>query len=630
MLQGHTEALTAEPAGAALGELMPAKRSDLVVETLPDETLVFDPRSKTAHRLPDLVAWVFARADGVTQILRVVRAMRAERELGDDAPEVLAEILAELTRKGLLVHDLGSSRRAFMRQTSLLAALPAITSIVAPGPAAAVSIVGGISPVVRALPECSNTESYAAIDENPFRDTSLHPVSTFAVDVDTASYSNVRRFLRSGQLPPVDAVRVEEMLNYFRYDDPEPADGIPLACHAEMSECPWQPNHRLLRLGLQSQRIDSLSLPRRSLVFLLDVSGSMNAPDKLPLLRAAMGLLVETLRPEDQIAIAVYAGAAGLVLPPTPGSQAPTILAALDELQAGGSTNGGAGIELAYNVAARMARQGGHGRVILATDGDFNVGMASPGELVRLIERERQRGIFLSVLGFGTGNLKDSTMEQLADRGNGNYAYIDSLAEARKVLVREAGATLHTVARDVKIQLEWNPHEVQAYRLIGYENRLLAREDFDDDSKDAGEIGSGHHVTALYEVIESGQPSSARGASPLRYQQTAEPSELATSGELAHLKLRYQPPAGGPSQLTTWPLQRSNVQAPATATSDDFRLAAGVASFGMLLRRSPHLGAASWQLAHGLVTSTLAGDHAGYRQELMELIEEASSLADQA
>ncbi len=629
MLRGDTRPLPAAAGRPLLGDIMPLKRSDLVVEPMPDETLIYDPRSKTAHRVPLITAWILAHADGKSQIIDVLAAMKAELGVGDDADNMLTAALEELTRKGLLTSTTGSTRRAFVRHSSLLAAsLPAITSIVAPGPAAAVSITQGVAPVLRSLPEGLATESYDHFEDNPFRETALHPVSTFAVDVDTASYSNVRRFLRSGQLPPADAVRVEELLNYFRYDDPEPADASPLACHAELSECPWQPEHRLLRLGLQAQRIDRASLPPCSLVFLFDVSGSMHTVDKLPLLRAAMKLLVETLRPEDQVAIVVYAGAAGLVLPPTPGTEASTILAALDELQAGGSTNGGEGILLAYKTATKMARAGGIQRVILATDGDFNVGVSSRGELVRLIEHERARGVFLSVLGFGTGNLKDLAMEQLANHGNGNYAYIDSIAEARKVLVHEAGATLHTIAKDVKLQFEWNPREVQAYRLIGYENRLLDREDFEDDQKDAGELGAGHHVTALYELIEAGQTSPTQTAAPLRYQKSLEPADLATSGELGFLKLRYQPPSGGQSLLSTFPLERHEVEAPAAATSDDYRLAAGVACFGMLLRDSRHLGLSSWQLARELVTSTLAGDHDGYRQELIELIDEADGLAD--
>lgn len=613
-------------------ETMPRARRELIVNQLAGETLIYDPRSRTAHRLPEIAALVFRHADGETQMAAVVALLTEEAGGEAAAREMLGSVLADLEGKGLLesVARSGSTRRSFLsRGGQLAAALPVITSIVAPSPAAAVSVIG-IQRVLRCLPEGCSSEAYDHFEDNPFRDVRQHPVSTFAVDVDTASYSNVRRFLRDGQLPPADAVRVEELINYFRYEDPEPEDDTPLALSAELSECPWQPEHRLLRIGLQARKIPTRDLPPRNLVFLLDVSGSMHNPDKLPLLQAAMGLLVETLRAEDSVAIVVYAGAAGRILKPTSGSQSAEILAALDRLQAGGSTHGSAGIELAYRTAAANFSHGAINRVILATDGDFNVGVSSQGELVRLIEHEKQGGVYLSVLGFGTGNLQDSTMEQLADHGNGNYAYIDSLAEARKVLVREAGATLHTLARDVKIQVEWNPHEVQAYRLIGYENRLLSPEDFADDSKDAGELGSGHHVTALYQLVEPGLPSPARVAEPLRYQEASWPAATATSGELGMLRLRYQSPEIEPigeSQLRSWPLERSAVERPASATTDDYRLAAGVAIFGMLLRGSPHLGASTWETAHELVASTLAGDREGYRQELLELVAEASRLA---
>ena len=627
--------------------IMPRRRGDLIVNRLAGETLIYDPRSRTAHRLPRIVALVFDAADGETPFA-AVEALLAPHATGDDtARALLRTTLDRLAKLGLLEPEdgPGPTRRAFLsRGGQIAAALPVITSIVAPSPAAAVSIVGGVAPVLSSRGEGSGSEAYDHFADNPFRDVRLHPVSTFAADVDTAAYSNVRRFLRSGQLPPADAVRVEEMINYFRYEDPEPTDDAPLALHAELSDCPWQPEHRLLRLGLQAPRVAMEDLPPCNLVFLLDVSGSMQSPDKLPLLRRAMSLLVATLRPQDNVAIAVYAGAAGLVLEPTRAAQQAEILAALDALEAGGSTDGGAGIELAYRTAAEMARGGDVNRVILATDGDFNVGLASRGELVRLIERQRQHGVYLSVLGFGTGNLKDSAMEQLANHGNGNYAYIDSLAEARRVLVREAGATLHTIAADVKLQIEWNPHEVQAYRLIGYENRLLSRDDFADDAKDAGEVGSGHHLSVLYQLVEPGTPSPAPAAAPLRYQTAPAPAASATSGELGLLRLRYKPPAplgeaqGSAqdpdaatrtrhSRLLSWPLDRHAIEVPAAASSDDYRLAAGVAAFGMLLRGSPHLGAASWVLADELIRSTLGGDREGFRQELLELVGEAADLA---
>ncbi|MCJ7629381.1 MAG: von Willebrand factor type A domain-containing protein, partial [Longimicrobiales bacterium] len=345
-----------------------------------------------------------------------------------------------------------------------------------------------------------NTESYGLIEENVFHLAATNPLSTFSIDVDRASYANVRRFIHDGVRPPIDAVRIEELINYFPYGDRAPDGDGPLAIYTEVAPAPWQPLHRLVRVALKGRSVDMTEAPASNLVFLLDVSGSMNSSDKLPLLKTAFGMLVDQLRPQDRVAIVVYAGAAGLVLPSTPGSEKGAIMDALQSLEAGGSTAGGAGIRLAYDVAAKHHIAGGNNRVILATDGDFNVGVSGDAEMVRLIEEEREQGTFLTVLGFGTGNLKDSKMEQIADHGNGNFSYIDSALEARKVLVNEMGGTLLTIAKDVKLQVEFNPNRVLAYRLIGYENRLLAAEDFADDTKDAGELGAGHSVTALYEV----------------------------------------------------------------------------------------------------------------------------------
>ena len=352
-----------------------------------------------------------------------------------------------------------------------------------------------------------NTEAYDKIDENRFHRVTDDPLSTFSIDVDTASYSNVRRFLNQGTLPPADAVRVEELINYFRFAYKDSQDGAPFSVTTEVAACPWNPRHRLALIGLQARRLTSERTPPRNLVFLLDVSGSMTSPDKLPLVKTAMRMLADTLNPADRVAIVVYAGATGVVLPSTPGDRKPEIQKAIADLQPGGSTNGAAGIQLAYDIASQAFLKDGINRVILATDGDFNVGVTSQGELIRLIEEKREKGIFLSVLGVGTGNLKDSTMEKLADKGNGNYAYLDSLHEARRVLIAEAGATLVTVAKDVKIQVEFNPRAVGAYKLIGYENRILQHQDFNDDKKDAGEIGAGHTVTALYEIIPPGEPT---------------------------------------------------------------------------------------------------------------------------
>ncbi|MEX2470826.1 MAG: VWA domain-containing protein, partial [Gemmatimonadota bacterium] len=430
-----------------------------------------------------------------------------------------------------------------------------------------------------------HTESYALIEENEFRAARSAPLSTFSIDVDRASYSNVRRFVRQGVRPPIDAVRIEELVNYFPYEDPGPIDGHPLRISSEVAPAPWQPLHHLMRIGLKARDIDLESAPANNLVFLLDVSGSMNSPDKLPLLKTAFRMLVEELRPQDRVAIVVYAGAAGLVLPSTPGSQKGVILDALESLEAGGSTAGGAGIKLAYAVANEHFIEEGNNRVILATDGDFNIGASSDAEMVRLIEEKREGGTFLTVLGFGTGNLKDSKMEQIADHGNGSYAYIDSALEARKVLVGEMGGTLVTVAQDVKIQVEFNPARVAAYRLIGYENRLLANEDFDDDTKDAGEIGAGHSVTALYEIIPVGveSPAQVREQGDLRYQQVPDSGPRADTNELLFVKLRYQEPGGSESRLLTHPVTYI-VERPST----DFRFSAAVAAWGMLLRESEH------------------------------------------
>ncbi|MFH1532099.1 MAG: von Willebrand factor type A domain-containing protein, partial [Pseudomonadota bacterium] len=345
-----------------------------------------------------------------------------------------------------------------------------------------------------------DTEEYAKVDENVFKKAVDNPLSTFSIDVDTASYSNVRRFLRDGRLPPQDAVRIEELVNYFTYDYPAPTGETPFSVTTELSACPWAPKHHLLMVGLQGRKVDTSEMPKSNLVFLMDVSGSMNSPDKLPLLKSAFRLLVDNLRAEDRVAIVVYAGAAGIVLPSTTGNDKPKILEAIERLRAGGSTAGGAGIKMAYRIAKENLVEGGNNRVILATDGDFNVGASSTGALTRMVEEKRKDGIFLTVLGFGRGNTKDSRMEALADKGNGNYAYIDSVQEAKKVLVTEMGGTLLTIAKDVKIQVEFNPAKVAEYRLIGYENRILAKEDFADDTKDAGELGAGHTVTALSDI----------------------------------------------------------------------------------------------------------------------------------
>jgi Ca-activated chloride channel family protein len=490
--------------------------------------------------------------------------------------------------------------------------------------------VGLSQPLV--LDQPNNTEQYARIDDSPFYRAETAPLSTFSADVDTASYSNIRRFLRDGARPPKDAVRIEEMINYFPYTYPAPAQGKPFSITTDIGTAPWNPKHMLVRVGLAAPAIDDrkapsgtaqIKPPARNLVFLLDVSGSMVAANKLPLLKQALGLLVDTLRPEDTVSIVVYAGASGVALPPTPGTEKDTIRQAIFALDASGSTNGAQGIQLAYDLAEKTRKKQGINRVILCTDGDFNVGVTNEGDLTRLIERERERGVFLTVLGFGMGNLKDSTLEKLADRGNGNYAYIDSLFEARKVLVKEAGATLETVAKDVKLQVELNPALVAGYRLIGYENRVMKHEDFNDDKKDAGEIGAGHAVTALYEVVPVGQEVPSAKIDALKYQ-NASTKAAAADGELMTVKVRYKAPDGKTSKL----LQHVVKGAPAELAklSDDFRWATAIAGFGMMLRESPHRGSLSWAQVEALAVGARGADPDGYRQQALEMIRRARKL----
>jgi Ca-activated chloride channel family protein len=468
-----------------------------------------------------------------------------------------------------------------------------------------------------------NTENYNAINENRFLGAASNPLSTFSIDVDAASYSNVRRFLNQGTLPPKDAVRLEELVNYFPYRYPDQSGSRPFAVSTEVAPCPWAADHRLVRIGLQSRRLATEDLPPSNLVFLIDVSGSMDMPDKLPLVQQAFRALVRELRPQDRVAIVVYAGAAGLVLPPTSGSDQATILGAIDRLHAGGSTAGGSGIKLAYDVAKEHFNPEGNNRVILATDGDFNVGVSSDAEMVRLIEQRREEGTFLTVLGFGTGNLKDSKMEQMADKGNGHYAYIDSFREAQKVFVQEFGGTLFTVAKDVKIQVEFNPARVQAYRLLGYENRLLAKEDFKDDRKDAGELGSGHSVTALYEVVPTGARAVTVGDDSLTYLETSLRPGARHSQELLTVRLRYKDPKGSSSKLL-----ETAVNDRTAAASEDLRFASAVAEFAMLLRDSDDKGQASWEQVLTLARGARGDDEQGYRGEFIGLVETARSLSE--
>ncbi|MEH2169063.1 MAG: von Willebrand factor type A domain-containing protein [Nostoc sp.] len=472
-----------------------------------------------------------------------------------------------------------------------------------------------------------NTENYNRIEDNPFHRVSNDPLSTFSIDVDTASYSNVRRFITQGELPPKDAVRIEELINYFTYNYPQPKGNRPFSVTTEVAAAPWNPQHKLVQVGLQGKRLESETLPPSNLVFLIDVSGSMDDPNKLPLVQQSLKLLVNKLRPEDRVSLVVYAGNAGLVLPATPGNQKSTIMAAIDRLEAGGSTAGGQGIELAYKIAKQSFLKSGNNRVILATDGDFNVGVSSDGDLTRLIEQKRDQGIFLTVLGFGTGNYKDGKMEQLADKGNGNYAYIDTLLEAKKVLVNDLRGTLFTIAKDVKIQVEFNPAKVQAYRLIGYENRLLQNQDFNDDKKDAGDIGAGHSVTALYEIIPTGTKSDVKlpEIDPLRYQRSGETVSDAAGNELMQVKLRYKLPQDSTSQLITQTIQDDDLRTD-QIPSTNLRFAAAVATFGMVLRDSEYKGDASYDLVMKLATQGKGEDQEGYRGEFIRLVEQSRGL----
>ena len=477
-----------------------------------------------------------------------------------------------------------------------------------------------------AAPANFNNESYNGINENRFFYAKQTPLSTFGIDVDAASYSNIRRYINNGNLPPADAVRIEEMVNYFNYQYPQPKNNDPFSVNTEISSAPWNPQHRLVRIGLQGQRIPLTNLPASNLVFLIDVSGSMNQANKLPLVKSSIRLLVDQLREKDKVSIVVYAGAAGLVLPATSGDRKQTIKNALDALEAGGSTAGGAGIKLAYKIALENFVKGGNNRVILASDGDFNTGASSDGEMQRLIEEKKESGVFLTVLGYGMGNYKDSKMETLADKGNGNYAYIDNITEARKVLVNEFGGTLFTIAKDVKLQIEFNPQKVQLYRLIGYENRLLNKEDFNNDKKDAGDMGSGHTVTALYEIIPVGVKSNFKeSVDDLKYQENSSNTKLSHGDELFTVKLRYKTPSGKISRLIEKPVTDNNVRW--DNTSKDFKFSAAVAGYGMLLRNSEFLQKTTYEKVILWARSGLGDDEEGYRNEFLQLVKSSDLLS---
>jgi len=472
-----------------------------------------------------------------------------------------------------------------------------------------------------------NREGYDKITENRFLKATDNPLSTFSIDVDAAAYSNIRRFINNSQLPPAGAVRIEEMVNYFKYEYPQPTNGDPFSINTEISDAPWNKDHKLVLIGLQGKKIPTENLPASNLVFLIDVSGSMQTAERLPLVKSSLKMLVDQLRQEDKISIVVYAGAAGLALPPTSGADKTKIKDAIDQLEAGGSTAGGAGIKLAYRVAAENFVKKGNNRVILCTDGDFNVGESSDDAMERLIEQERKSGVFLTVLGYGMGNYQDAKMQKLADKGNGNHAYIDGIAEAKKVLVNEFGGTLFTIAKDVKLQVEFNPAKVQGYRLIGYENRMLAKEDFNDDKKDAGELGSGHTVTALYEIIPVGIKSSfLQKVDSLKYQPNIQAlSKTNYNEEIMTVKFRYKAPDGDVSKLMEHPVKDNQISI--ASTSSNFRFAAAVAEFGMLLRNSEYKSSASFNNVLNMARKAKGTDEEGYRAEFIRLAESAQMLA---
>jgi Ca-activated chloride channel family protein len=468
-----------------------------------------------------------------------------------------------------------------------------------------------------------NTEEYSTITENEFKKVTETPISTFSIDVDAASYSNMRRFINQSQMPYKDAIRIEEMINYFNYDYEYPKDEVPFAVDTEISDCPWNKQNKLVHIGLQGKQMEQGSDVKSNFVFLLDVSGSMNSANKLGLLKKSFSLLLNALKPTDKVAIAVYAGAAGLILPSTEVSDKKRIFDALNNLEAGGSTAGGAGIKLAYKIAEENLIKDGNNRIILATDGDFNVGVSSTSELVKMMEEKRNKGIFLTILGFGMGNYKDGRMEEIADKGNGNYFYIDNILEAKKVLVTELAGTMFVIAKDVKLQIEFNPARVDSYRLIGYENRLLNKEDFNDDKKDAGELGAGHTVTALYEIVPANAKTEKK-VDDLKYQQLETTPYAYKTNELMFLKLRYKEPKEDKSKLIEHPLADEGVDF--DKTSNNFRFSAAVAEFGMLLRESKFAGDSTFDSVLKMAIGSMGKDDFGYRAEFITLVEKAKLL----
>lgn len=576
--------------------------------------------------LEDLAA-LLSRHSGV-YITAVPEVAGLKVGLNIPAGQKLEQVLDIICREYSLGYNLNQEKNAVILLAAQNAdhapwtgATPIMYEMAAPAPSVSKLALGSPGGAMYRVNADFNTEEYGHNYDNKYQEAAKNPLSTFSIDVDTASYSNMRRYLNMGKLPPADAVRTEEMINYFTYEYPQPTGEHPFSVTTEVQTCPWQPQHKLVMVGLQGKNIPQEDMPPGNLVFLIDVSGSMDEPNKLPLLKTAFKLLVKQLREEDSVAIVVYAGAAGVVLEPTPGSDKQKIMKAIDALTAGGSTAGGEGLKLAYKLAKKQFNPDGNNRVILATDGDFNVGMSSEGELTRLIEEQRRDGIFLSVLGFGMGNIKDNKMELLADKGNGNYAYIDNALEAKKVMVGQMAGTLYTIAKDVKLQVEFNPAQVKYYRLIGYENRVLEDRDFNDDNKDAGDMGAGHSVTAFYEIIPAGSGENAGSTDPLRYQQAV----VIPSDELLQVKIRYKKPTEDSSMLFSKSLNSKETYG---VLSDNFRFAAAVAEYAMLLRGSEFKGQASYRHVLEAAKSANSPDPEGYRAEFIRLVEMSRLLDD--
>lgn len=577
----------------------------------PVEGVRVTSQEKFSNTLTDKNGWYFLKVPETDTIIWVIHTdYKTLKEPYQGANRI--DVVIQPKKEARVYHEMEVAEDAAY-------AMPVVSSVRLKGAKRAANYaVGGVGVMP---PTNWNTENYATIRENGYKNVRMNPLSTFSIDVDNASYSNVRRYINQGELPPIDAVRVEEMLNYFNYDYPEPEGEHPFSVSTELSACPWNTEHYLMHIGLKGKSIDKSELPPSNLVFLLDVSGSMGAPNKLPLLKRAFKLLVNEMRPNDRVAIVVYAGAAGKVLDSTPGNQKKEILEALEKLSAGGSTAGGEGLKLAYKIARENFIEKGNNRIILATDGDFNVGVSSTSEMERLVEKERENGVFITVLGFGMGNIKDDKMETIADKGNGNYAYIDNIQEARKVFITEFGGTLFTIAKDVKFQLEFNPAQVKAYRLVGYENRLLNDEDFNDDTKDAGEMGAGHTVTALYEIIPAGSDEDVPSVDPLKYQDAKSVSGK-VSNKLLTIKLRYKQPDGNKSKLLELPVKNKLDK----NTSENYRFSAAVASFGMLLRGSEFMGNTTIGSVLDLAKNAKGEDDEGYRAEFIQLVKTVNDL----